>query len=153
MKSLAEPFLLVTEAATAPSPPPSSSRRFLMCMGCGLVLFLGSFVLFPFSMTAFGVVYSMGSLVIMGSTLFVATIKQQVETLRANSNRAWGFATYLASIALTLCFALYPGLWFRSVLVFLSVCVQCGTLAWYCLSYFPRVQAGLRAASMYILVP
>ncbi|RHY98425.1 hypothetical protein DYB37_002971 [Aphanomyces astaci] len=88
----------------------------------------------------------MGSLVIMGSTLFVATIKQQVETLRANSNRTWGFATYLASIALTLCFALYPGLWFRSVLVFLSVCVQCGTLAWYCLSYFPRVQAGLPVA-------
>ncbi|RHY45912.1 hypothetical protein DYB30_001327 [Aphanomyces astaci] len=93
----------------------------------------------------------MGSLVIMGSTLFVATIKQQVETLRANSNRAWGFATYLASIALTLCFALYPGLWFRSVLVFLSVCVQCGTLAWYCLSYFPRVQAGLPAADAIVV--
>ncbi|RQM25678.1 hypothetical protein B5M09_003563 [Aphanomyces astaci] len=93
----------------------------------------------------------MGSLVIMGSTLFVATIKQQVETLRANSNRAWGFATYLASIALTLCFALYPGLWFRSVLVFLSVCVQCGTLAWYCLSYFPRVQTGLPAADAIVV--
>ncbi|ETV98225.1 hypothetical protein H310_08948 [Aphanomyces invadans] len=153
MKTLAEPFLLVTEGTSTPSPPPSSSKRFLVCMGCGLALFLASFLMFPFSMAAFGLLYSTGSIVFMGSTLFVAPIKQQLDTLRANSNRATCLAMYLCSIMLTLFFALYPGLWFRSMLVLLSVCMQCATLAWYCISYFPRVQAGLRAASMYVLVP
>ncbi|KAF0694128.1 Aste57867_14968 [Aphanomyces stellatus] len=149
--NLGEPFLAMTEAATAPSPPPSNTRRFAICLGFGLVLFLGSFLLFPFSMAAFGTLYSLGSLVIMGSTLFVAGFKQQLDTLK-DKNRGTCFAIYLGTVTLTLFFALYPGIWFRSILVFISVFVQCAALTWYCLSFFPRVQAGVRAASSYILI-
>ncbi|CAK4654017.1 hypothetical protein LEN26_006164 [Aphanomyces euteiches] len=147
--NLAEPFLLVTDAATAPSPSSQSTERFAVCMGIGLLLVFGSFLLIPMSMAAFGTVYSIGSLVVVGSTLFVASMKQQLENLK-EKNRGSCFAIYLVTIALTLFFALYPGLWLRSLLVFLSVFVQCCALAWYCLSYFPRIQAAIRAAGSYI---
>ncbi|OQS04810.1 hypothetical protein THRCLA_02971 [Thraustotheca clavata] len=131
--------------------PPQEVRtqRFLITLSIGLALFFMSFFVLPMSMALFGVMYSLGSIIIMISTLFIAGIRQQWEHLK-EKNRLPCFAAYVGTIVLTLVFALYPGLWFRSILVFLSVFVQCCALTWYCLSYFPRAQASLRAMGHFI---
>ncbi|EQC40138.1 hypothetical protein SDRG_02788 [Saprolegnia diclina VS20] len=139
--TLKESFLRNDEA---PAQDARNTHRFLMTLGLGLVLFLVSFFVLPLSMAAFGVLYSFGSLIIMLSTLFLAGPRQQWANLQ-EKNRLPCFTAYLSTIGLTLVFALCPGLWFRSIFVFFSVFVQCCALTWYCLSYFPKAQAGLRA--------
>ncbi|OQR92504.1 hypothetical protein ACHHYP_03651 [Achlya hypogyna] len=142
--TLKESFLPADE-----TPQELRTQRFLVTLCIGLVFFLSSFFVLAVSMAAFGVLYSFGSITIMVSTLFLAGPRQQWANLK-EQNRLPCFGAYLATIALTLLFALYPGLWFRSILVFVSVFVQCCALTWYCLSYFPRAQAGLRACGHFV---
>lgn len=93
------------------------------------------------SIVTFAVLYTLGSISMITSLFILSGAKKQFATI---SDRPKPALAYLTAMGCTLALALYPGVWFRSLLVFLCVILQFLALGWYTLTFFPRLQERLK---------
>eukprot|EP01102_Stenamoeba_stenopodia_P022263 TRINITY_DN9208_c0_g1_i2.p1 TRINITY_DN9208_c0_g1~~TRINITY_DN9208_c0_g1_i2.p1 ORF type:complete len:171 (+),score=20.58 TRINITY_DN9208_c0_g1_i2:177-689(+) len=105
---------------------------FCVCVGLGLLLsILG--MIFVFNVTAFGVLYSLGTLCSLCGTGFIVGPLQQVKNMM-QPTRIVCSIVFLVSIGLTL----YCAIGLQNVpLVIICVLIQMVALIWYTASYIP----------------
>jgi len=90
-----------------------------------------------FSWVRFGVFFTIGNILSLGSTAFLVGPIQFVKNACATRDKALSTGIYLTSLLLTLLFAF----WLHSgVLVIASCVVQYAAFLWYCLAYIPFAQ-------------
>ncbi|KAF8073233.1 ACX4 [Scenedesmus sp. PABB004] len=95
--------------------------------------------LWTLQMTKFAVLYSFGSVLSMGSTMFLVGPTKQCKNM-VQPHRALATVVYLASIAATLAVAFTIG---SAILVIFLLIIQFMAMVWYCVTYIP---AGMEAA-------
>ncbi|OVA15462.1 Vesicle transport protein [Macleaya cordata] len=105
---------------------------FATCFAAGLACTLLSMLVF-FNPIKFGITFTFGNLLSLGSTAFLIGSKRQV-TMMLDPVRIYATAIYLASIILALFCALYVH---NKLLTFLAIMLEFGALVWYSLSYIP----------------
>ncbi|XP_059290168.1 uncharacterized protein LOC132043726 isoform X2 [Lycium ferocissimum] len=86
-----------------------------------------------FNPIKFGITFSFGNLLALGSTAFLIGPKRQV-TMMLDPVRIYATAIYIASIIIALFSALYVR---NKLLTLLSIILEFGALIWYSLSYVP----------------
>lgn len=105
---------------------------FLICLAAGIACTLLSMLVF-FNPVKFGITFSFGNLLALGSTAFLIGPKRQV-TMMLDPVRIYATAIYLASIIIALFCALYVR---NKLLTLLAIVLEFGALLWYSLSYIP----------------
>lgn len=105
---------------------------FAICLVAGLTFTLLSLLVF-FHPIKFGITFTFGNLLSLGSTAFLIGPKRQV-TMMLDPVRIYATAIYLASIIIALFSALYVH---NKLLTFLAIILELGALIWYSLSYIP----------------
>ncbi|CAN6273123.1 unnamed protein product [Urochloa humidicola] len=86
-----------------------------------------------FNPVKFGVTFTLGNLMALGSTAFLIGPKRQFDMM-LDSVRIYATALYIASIII----ALFCALWVHSkLLTLLAIILEFGALVWYSLSYIP----------------
>lgn len=113
------------------------------CCGLGLLFFILSWVtMFLADYVFFGVLFTLGSLMLLGSTFFLAGPVRQFKSM-FNEGRWIASVVYLVSMVLTiLCAVLLKS----GILVLLMSLIQLGALGWYILSYIPFARDMVKAA-------
>ncbi|XP_059454849.1 uncharacterized protein LOC132185047 isoform X2 [Corylus avellana] len=86
-----------------------------------------------FNPVKFGITFTFGNLLSLGSTAFLIGPKRQV-TMMLDPVRIYATAIYLASIIIALFCALYVH---NKLLTLLAIILEFGALIWYSLSYIP----------------
>ncbi|XP_020246507.1 vesicle transport protein SFT2B isoform X2 [Asparagus officinalis] len=81
----------------------------------------------------FGVTFTFGNLLALGSTAFLIGPKRQV-TMMLDPVRIYATAIYLASMIISLFCAFYVH---NKLLTLLAIILEFGALVWYALSYIP----------------
>ncbi|KAG9457032.1 hypothetical protein H6P81_001540 [Aristolochia fimbriata] len=109
---------------------------FATCLVAGLVCTLLSMLVF-FNPIKFGLTFTFGNLLALGSTAFLIGPKRQV-TMMLDPVRIYATAVYLASIIIALFCALYVH---NKLLTLLAIILEFGALVWYGLSYIPFARA------------
>jgi len=113
---------------------------FAICFCIGWFCCIGGLIVLATSLTFFAILYSVGNLVALGSTLFlfgpVAQCKNMFKPIRAVAT-----IVYLITIGTTLGFAF--GLE-NGALVLLSLAVQLLAMIWYTASYIPYGRAMIK---------
>lgn len=111
---------------------------FLAFAGIGVLLLAMSIVcLFIVKIVSFGVLYSLGNICIIVSTLFVVGPVSQFKNLCKNLQRLISAILFIASIIATLVVSF---VWHNAIICILLIIVQIGAFAWYMLSYIPYGQ-------------
>ncbi|KAI3978709.1 hypothetical protein MKX01_015884 [Papaver californicum] len=105
---------------------------FAICFAAGLTCTLLSMLVF-FHPIKFGITFTFGNLLSLGSTAFLIGPKRQV-TMMLDPVRIYATAIYLASIIVALFCALYAH---SKLLTLLAIMLEFGTLVWYSMSYIP----------------
>ncbi|KAF5192231.1 Vesicle transport protein [Thalictrum thalictroides] len=105
---------------------------FATCLVAGLACTLLSMLVF-FNPIKFGITFTFGNLLSLGSTAFLIGPKRQV-TMMLDPVRIYATAIYLASIIIALFCALYVH---NKLLTLLAIMLEFGALVWYSLSYIP----------------
>lgn len=105
---------------------------FAICLAAGLTCTLLSMLVF-FNPIKFGITFTLGNLLSLGSTAFLIGPKRQV-TMMLDPVRIYATAVYLASIIIALFSALYVH---NKLLALLAIILEFGALIWYSLSYIP----------------
>ncbi|KAK4567273.1 hypothetical protein RGQ29_003187 [Quercus rubra] len=105
---------------------------FAICFVAGLTCTLLSMLVF-FNPIKFGMTFTMGNLLSLGSTAFLIGPKRQV-TMMLDPVRIYATALYLASMIIALFCALYVH---NKLLTLLAIILEFGALIWYSLSYIP----------------
>ncbi|PIA55283.1 hypothetical protein AQUCO_00800182v1 [Aquilegia coerulea] len=105
---------------------------FATCLVAGLACTLLSMLVF-FNPIKFGITFTFGNLLSLGSTAFLIGPKRQV-TMMLDPVRIYATAIYLASIIIALFCALYVH---NKLLTLLAIMLEFGALIWYSLSYIP----------------
>lgn len=105
---------------------------FVICLAAGLTCTLLSMLVF-FNPIKFGITFTFGNLLSLGSTAFLIGPKRQV-TMMLDPVRIYATALYLASIILALFCALYVH---NKLLTLVAIMLEFGALIWYSLSYIP----------------
>ncbi|CAI9108816.1 OLC1v1008510C1 [Oldenlandia corymbosa var. corymbosa] len=105
---------------------------FIICLVSGITCTLLSMLVF-FNPIKFGITFSLGNLLALGSTAFLIGPKRQM-TMMVDPVRIYATAIYLASIIISLFAALYVR---NKLLTFLAISLEFGALIWYSLSYIP----------------
>ncbi|KAI5672165.1 hypothetical protein M9H77_12529 [Catharanthus roseus] len=105
---------------------------FAICLAAGIACTLLSMLVF-FNPVKFGITFSFGNLLAVGSTAFLIGPKRQV-TMMLDPVRIYATAIYLASIIIALFSALYVR---NKLLTLLAIVLEFGALVWYSLSYIP----------------
>lgn len=105
---------------------------FATCLAAGLTCTLLSMLVF-FNPIKFGITFTLGNLLALGSTAFLIGPKRQV-TMMLDPVRIYATAIYLASIIIALFSALYVH---NKFLTLLAIILEFGALIWYSLSYVP----------------
>ncbi|XP_027077267.1 uncharacterized protein [Coffea arabica] len=105
---------------------------FVICLAVGITCTLLSMLVF-FNPIKFGLTFSFGNLLALGSTAFLIGPKRQL-TMMLDPVRIYATAIYLASIIVSLFCALYVR---NKLLTFLAISLEFGALVWYSLSYIP----------------
>ncbi|GJN21348.1 hypothetical protein PR202_gb08817 [Eleusine coracana subsp. coracana] len=95
------------------------------------LLFPSMFVFFH--PVKFGVTFTLGNLMALGSTAFLIGPKRQLDMM-LDSVRIYATALYIASIIIALFCALYVH---SKLLTLLAIILEFGALVWYSLSYIP----------------
>jgi len=114
---------------------------FGICFGLGLFFsFLSLMFLTTFQLTSFAVLYSIGSILSLGSTAFLMGPVKQLKQM-FDSGRIWATLVYLGSIAGTLAVAFTIG---SVILVIILLIIQFLAMIWYCVTYIPGGQNFLR---------
>ncbi|CAL2257822.1 unnamed protein product [Prunus armeniaca] len=111
---------------------------FAICLAAGLTCTLLSMLVF-FHPIKFGITFTLGNLLSLGSTAFLIGPKRQV-TMMLDPVRIYATAIYLASIIIALFCALYVH---NKLLTLLAILLEFGALIWYSLSYIPFARAML----------
>ncbi|XP_022158451.1 vesicle transport protein SFT2B [Momordica charantia] len=105
---------------------------FAICFTAGLTCTLMSMLVF-FKPIKFGIAFTLGNLLSLGSTAFLVGPKRQV-TMMLDPVRIYATAIYLASMIFALFCALYVH---NKLLTLLALILEFGGLIWYSLSYIP----------------
>ncbi|KAB1228204.1 Vesicle transport protein SFT2B [Morella rubra] len=105
---------------------------FAICFVAGLTCTLLSMLVF-FKPIKFGITFTLGNLLSLGSTAFLIGPKRQV-TMMLDPVRIYATAIYLASMIIALFCALYVH---SRLLTLLAIILEFGALIWYSLSYIP----------------
>ncbi|KAK1393129.1 Vesicle transport protein [Heracleum sosnowskyi] len=105
---------------------------FAICLVSGVACTLLSMLVF-FNPIKFGITFSFGNLLAIGSTAFLIGPKRQV-TMMLDPVRIYATAIYLASIIMSLFCALYVH---NKLLTLLAILLEFSALVWYSLSYIP----------------
>lgn len=105
---------------------------FAICMVAGLACTFLSMLVF-FNPIKFGITFTFGNLLALGSTAFLIGPKRQV-TMMLDPVRIYATAIYLASLIVALFCALYVH---NKILTLLAIILEFGALVWYGLSYIP----------------
>ncbi|KAH7534110.1 uncharacterized protein LOC107407871 [Ziziphus jujuba] len=105
---------------------------FAICLSAGITCTLLSMLVF-FNPIKFGITFTLGNLLSLGSTGFLIGPKRQV-TMMLDPVRIYATAIYLASIIIALFCALYVR---NKLLTLLAIILEFGALIWYSLSYIP----------------
>lgn len=119
----------------------SKTQRFYgfgICIGIGLIFYILAFVFWVIPPT-FAVLYTMGSLLLFGSTFFLMGPWRQLKSLM-KSHRILATSVYLLSLVVTLwaAFAL-EGLG-KVLIIIILLILQVFALGWYVLTYIPYGQ-------------
>eukprot|EP00878_Enallax_costatus_P002238 GHUV01002411.1.p3 GENE.GHUV01002411.1~~GHUV01002411.1.p3 ORF type:complete len:166 (+),score=19.62 GHUV01002411.1:343-840(+) len=114
---------------------------FGITFGLGLLFsFMSIISLSTLSLTSFAVLYSIGSVLSMGSTMFLMGPVKQCKNM-VQPHRALATIVYLLSIAATLAVAFTIG---NVILVIILLIIQFLAMIWYCVTYVPGGQEFLR---------
>ncbi|KZV20228.1 hypothetical protein F511_01085 [Dorcoceras hygrometricum] len=105
---------------------------FAICLAAGITCTILSMLVF-FKPIKFGITFSFGNLLALGSTAFLIGPKRQV-TMMLDPVRIYATAIYIASILIALFSAVYVR---NKLLTFLGIILEFGALIWYSLSYIP----------------
>ncbi|KAB2008751.1 hypothetical protein ES319_D10G119600v1 [Gossypium barbadense] len=105
---------------------------FAICLVSGLTCTLLSILVF-FHPIKFGITFTFGNLLALGSTAFLIGPKRQV-SMMLDPVRIYATAIYLASMIIALFCAFYVR---NKLLTLLAIMLEFGALIWYSLSYFP----------------
>ncbi|XP_059656242.1 uncharacterized protein LOC132303138 isoform X2 [Cornus florida] len=105
---------------------------FVICFVTGLSCTFLSILVF-FNPIKFGITFTFGNLLSLGSTAFLIGPKRQV-TMMLDPVRIYATAMYLASLIVALFCALYVH---NKLLTLLAILLEFGALIWYSLSYIP----------------
>ncbi|KAM7513912.1 hypothetical protein LguiA_003495 [Lonicera macranthoides] len=105
---------------------------FAICLVAGITCTLLSMLVF-FNPVKFGITFSFGNLLSLGSTAFLIGPKRQV-AMMLDPVRIYATAIYIASIIIALFCALYIH---NKLLTLLAILLEFGALIWYSLSYIP----------------
>uniref|UniRef100_A0ACD5ZGW1 Uncharacterized protein n=1 Tax=Avena sativa TaxID=4498 RepID=A0ACD5ZGW1_AVESA len=105
---------------------------FAICLAAGLTCTFLSMIVF-FHPVKFGVTFTLGNMMALGSTAFLIGPKRQFDMM-LDSVRIYATAIYIASIIVSLFCAL---LLHSKVLTLLAIILEFGALVWYSLSYIP----------------
>ncbi|XP_022750816.1 vesicle transport protein SFT2B-like isoform X1 [Durio zibethinus] len=105
---------------------------FAICFVAGLTCTLLSILVF-FHPIKFGITFTFGNLLSLGSTAFLIGPKRQV-SMMFDPVRIYATAIYLASMIIALFCAFYVH---NKLLTLLAIILEFGALIWYTLSYIP----------------
>ncbi|KAL6518438.1 hypothetical protein OROGR_018940 [Orobanche gracilis] len=105
---------------------------FAVCLAVGITCTLLSMLVF-FHPIKFGITFSFGNLLALGSTAFLIGPKRQM-TMMLDPVRIYATAIYIASIIIALFCAVYVR---NKLLTLLAIVLEFGALIWYSLSYIP----------------
>ncbi|KAK3211323.1 hypothetical protein Dsin_016029 [Dipteronia sinensis] len=105
---------------------------FVICLVSGLTCTLLSMLVFLHPIK-FGITFTFGNLLSLGSTAFLIGPKRQV-TMMLDPVRIYATAIYLASMIIALFCAFYVH---NKLLTLLAIILEFGALIWYSLSYIP----------------
>lgn len=109
---------------------------FVVCLASGVFFTALSTLMLPLILIKphkFAVSYSLGNLLMLGSTMFLVGPKKQISNM-CTGHRAMASAAYFGSMVGTV----YSALFLRiSVLVIFFIAIQFVALVWYSLSYIP----------------
>lgn len=116
-------------------------QGFLFTFGIGMILSIGGTVnLYLLNFPAFAILYSLGTVVSLGSSMFlrgpIAQLKAMVEPTRAAATAAMLIFTFLTLMA-----GLY---WENPGLTMLFFILQYMASIWYMLSYIPFARDGIK---------
>lgn len=109
---------------------------FAICFSAGLACTLLSMLVF-FHPIKFGITFTLGNLLSLGSTAFLIGPRRQF-TMMLDPVRIYATALYLASIFIALFCSLYVH---NKFLTLLAIILEFGALIWYSLSYIPFARA------------
>ncbi|XP_021734720.1 vesicle transport protein SFT2B-like isoform X2 [Chenopodium quinoa] len=107
-------------------------QGFAICFVAGLTCTFLSMLVF-FNPIKFGIAFTLGNLLAIGSTAFLIGPKRQV-AMMLDPVRIYATALYLASMIIALFCALYVH---NKLLTLLAITLEFGALTWYSLSYIP----------------
>ncbi|KAJ0236292.1 Vesicle transport protein [Hirschfeldia incana] len=116
---------------------------FAICLSAGLTCTLLSMLVF-FNPVKFGITFTLGNLMALGSTAFLIGPQRQV-TMMLDPARIYATALYLASIIIALFCALYVR---NKLLTLLAIILEFSGLIWYSLSYIPFARTMVSKAFM-----
>ncbi|KAK8619286.1 hypothetical protein V6N13_133251 [Hibiscus sabdariffa] len=105
---------------------------FAICLAAGLTCTFLSILVF-FHPIKFGITFTFGNLLALGSTAFLIGPKRQV-SMMLDPVRIYATAIYLASMIVALFCAFYVR---NKLLTLLAIILEFGALVWYSLSYIP----------------
>ncbi|KAF7079061.1 hypothetical protein CFC21_083364 [Triticum aestivum] len=105
---------------------------FATCLAAGLTCTFLSMIVF-FNPVKFGVTFTLGNAMALGSTAFLIGPKRQFDMM-LDPVRIYATAIYIASIIISLFCAL---LVHSKLLTLLAIVLEFGALIWYSLSYIP----------------
>jgi hypothetical protein len=137
------------EEMTACCPAMSRKTRlmgFMLCYGIGSFFWLLSTPAIPLIFVApakFAVPYTLGSLISMGSTMFMVGPTKQLQNM-CKEDRRLTTTIYLSSMIGTLAFAMIGGL-VGTVLCLVCISAQMASMVWYVASYVPGGQTMVKA--------
>lgn len=115
---------------------------FGICFGLGIVFsFLSLMFLTTLALTSFAVLYSIGSILSLASTMFLMGPKKQCQNM-FDSGRWIATVVYLGAIAATLAVAFTIG---NFILVIVFLIIQFLAMIWYCITYIPGGQGFLKS--------
>ncbi|XP_078172487.1 got1/Sft2-like vescicle transport protein family [Carex rostrata] len=105
---------------------------FAICFVSGITCVLLSMIVF-FNPIKFGITFTFGNLLALGSTAFLIGPKRQLDMM-LDPVRIYATAIYIASLIISLFCALYVH---NKLLTLLAIILEFGALVWYSLSYIP----------------
>ncbi|PKA66745.1 hypothetical protein AXF42_Ash003400 [Apostasia shenzhenica] len=111
---------------------------FAICLASGLACTFLSILVF-FNPIKFGITFTFGNLLALGSTAFLIGPKRQFNMM-LDPVRIYATALYIASIIIALFCAFYVR---NKLLTLLAIMVEFGALVWYSLSYIPFARSML----------
>uniref|UniRef100_A0A453NW76 Vesicle transport protein n=1 Tax=Aegilops tauschii subsp. strangulata TaxID=200361 RepID=A0A453NW76_AEGTS len=124
-----------TRASSQSAPDKRGPLRlygFAICLAAGLTCTFLSMIVF-FNPVKFGVTFTLGNAMALGSTAFLIGPKRQFDMM-LDPVRIYATAIYIASIIISLFCAL---LVHSKLLTLLAIVLEFGALIWYSLSYIP----------------